>query len=82
MVYYESNGSNTINRIRKGSWSLIKIAFHGRYYIYAMCISISLRNNYHPWWLVAGSIPVMVSYGHGFGDPTIVCLNILCLGYI
>ncbi len=21
--------------------------------------------NCHPWWLVAGSIPVMTSYGHG-----------------
>ncbi len=22
----------------------------------------------HPWWLVAGSIPVMVPYGYGFWD--------------
>ncbi len=37
------------------------------------------NQNCHPWWLVAGSIPVMTSYGHGFnwsfGDQQ-VCLNI------
>ncbi len=25
-------------------------------------------NHCHPWWLVAGSIPVMTSYGYGFRD--------------
>ncbi len=25
-------------------------------------------NNCHPWWLVGGLIPVMTSYGHGFGN--------------
>ncbi len=29
-------------------------------------------NNCHPGWLVAGSIPVMTSYGYGFGNSQMV----------
>ncbi len=77
MVYFQSNGSNRINRINKGSWSQITIAFGDRYYIYAMYIFISLRaNNCHPWWLVTGSIPVMTSYGHGFANSKMVCFSL------
>ncbi len=40
MVYYQSNGPNTINITNKVSKEPIIIAFGGGYYIYAMYVSI------------------------------------------
>ncbi len=34
----------------------------------SQCVYLYLAKTCHPWWLVAGSIPVMPSHGYGFGD--------------
>ncbi len=47
MVYYQSNGPNTINITNKVSKEPIIIAFGGGYYIYAMYVSISLHKPKH-----------------------------------
>ncbi len=82
MVYCESN---RLRIIKYNKQTIMVVNFNWFWYSLLYLCNVytdPCTNNCHPWWLVAGSIPVMISYGHGFGDSKMVRLNILCFSCV